>query len=397
MKQFYIFLVQGLFVAICGLIDTAFGNQLGIDSICVLASYTVLTWISYNTYSLGTYAYRVMLDKKEVCILTNLGISILMIILVLPLVNIIPEIYSLTQVQKLLMSNCLRAHIITMPALAVGEFLSSYIQLKCLNKCIVISNIIFYVVMLSSDAAVVILGGNLEMLIWCTGASYIIYDIYLLISSKFLKDLDKPLFRDLKLVIKYGSDIFFDRMTGKVATIAYNIFASKLGTELYAIHSVCYAIAVSTENFTNTIYTYQVIKLSAIEDIKKKFKECNKTMLKCALPSTIISYTMAFAMLIFLHGDTSIKQCCIYLPIYCLQAIVLILYESYKGYLTSVKQSKYLRYGGLCGIIVRIPISVIGFYLGLGILPFALACVIDFLVRGIYYYICSYKVVKCKK
>lgn len=46
---------------------------------------------------------------------------------------------------------------------------------------------------------------------------------------------------------------------------------------------------------------------------------------------------------------------------------------------------------GVCGICIRIPIVVISYYSGLGLVPFALALGIDFFIRGIYYRLSSLK------
>lgn len=41
---------------------------------------------------------------------------------------------------------------------------------------------------------------------------------------------------------KHGFDIMFDRVTGKVATLFFQCFASKLGTEMFAIHGVVFVM-----------------------------------------------------------------------------------------------------------------------------------------------------------
>lgn len=41
-RQFLFFLMQNVFVGICGMVDTGFGNHIDIDSVCVLPAYTVI-------------------------------------------------------------------------------------------------------------------------------------------------------------------------------------------------------------------------------------------------------------------------------------------------------------------------------------------------------------------
>lgn len=42
MKQFFIFLFTGASIAILDLIDSAFGNHISLDSICVMSAFTVI-------------------------------------------------------------------------------------------------------------------------------------------------------------------------------------------------------------------------------------------------------------------------------------------------------------------------------------------------------------------
>lgn len=42
MKQFFIFLFTGASIAILDLIDSAFGNHISLDNICVMSAFTVI-------------------------------------------------------------------------------------------------------------------------------------------------------------------------------------------------------------------------------------------------------------------------------------------------------------------------------------------------------------------
>lgn len=63
----------------------------------------------------------------------------------------------------------------------------------------------------------------------------------------------------------------------------------------------------------------------------------------------------------------------------------------------SLTESQYelfercLMFDGLFGIFVRIPVALISYYCGFGIFGFGMASGIDFLIRGIYFKICSIK------
>lgn len=42
MRQFFVFLFTGASIAILDLIDSAFGNHISLDSICVMSAFTVI-------------------------------------------------------------------------------------------------------------------------------------------------------------------------------------------------------------------------------------------------------------------------------------------------------------------------------------------------------------------
>lgn len=390
-KQFLFFLIQNIFIGICGLIDTAFGNHIDLDSICVLSAYTVITWTTYCIYSIGSYAYRVVLDKAKSCFLIQVAASVVLGILLVLLSDRIPHIYSLTPEQYQLFSDCLRVHAISLPVLGIREFLGNYAEYLCKNRQAIRGNIILYGLMIITDAVVFYLHGNLVHLLVCTGICSLAYSVYMIFSTGFLREPFHPDWPDIVQLLKYGRDTCIDRITGKVATIVFNIYASRLGTHLYSIHAVCYALGVFTENGTNALFTYQVVSLAG-QTNDDKFSACRKIARKYALFLLLLSYLICYVLLLFLHGNVDIKDCLFYTGVYCTEIIALLLYEPMKAYLTSMKETKYLRYGGIFGIFVRIPIALIGYYMGLGLFPFAIASTMDFAARGIYFYCCGRKI-----
>lgn len=393
MHQLWIYILQGIFVGVCEKIDTAFGNNISIDAICVLSAYTVITWITYCTYQIGSYAFRVLLSKEKTCLLLTMLTSIILGVLVFCCSDVIPHLYTLTDAQYDLFARCLRMHALSIPLLALGEFLSNYILFKCMNKLIWVSYVVLYTAMISLDALVFFQGRDLEYIILTTGVSYLIYDLVLVIFSGIFKSRDKITLSDLKLCFKHGSNMLIDRLLGKVATITYNVYASKLGTEAFAIHSVCYSLAVFTENITNALFNFEVVKLALVDGVREKYKKCIEILKSNVLKLALLGYVLAFILLLFLHGDVSIKTCTIPLILYCSQVLFIQLYESLRGYITSVKRTDILKYAGLIGIFSRIPVTLISYYSGIGLYGFALASTIDFTCRGIYFYYCSKKVI----
>ena len=391
-KQFLFILLQNVFIGICSLIDTGFGNNIDLDSVCVLSAFTVITWATTNLCTIGSYAYRVVLDKGKTCIYINLAIAIILGAIVYLISPIVPHLYYLTDSQYMLFEQCLKIHAFSLPILAIGDFINSYVVLLCKNKISIIGNIILYAIMIVTDALVVHYNGTLVHIIECTLISWLIYDIYGIITSGIVKEKFKFNCNEIKNLLKHGVNICCSSFTAKIATIIFNIYASKLGTRDYSIHAVCYALGIFTENFTNALFTYETIVVAVKKKGLEKFQYCVAIAKKYAVFLVVFSYITSYAILVFTHGTISLRSCIPYAALYCTEIFVLLFYEPMRAYLTSEQQTKYLRYGGLFGFIVRLPIAIGGYYLGIGLTSFAIACTIDYGVRGLYMYKCSVKV-----
>lgn len=309
MKQFLIFLFTGASIAILDLVDSAFGNQISLDSICVMSAFTVLYWCFSALCTVGEYAYRVKLKYESECFTLQVTITLI----------------------------------------------CSFIPLH----------------------------GECYHLVITTGIADAITVIYYLIFCRF--KWSKPTFKRLKECIKCARDIVIDRVLGKVATIGFNICASHLSTDMYALHSIGYAIATSLEECTNSCYTYQIIKLKIIYNLKDKYEMCKKISKQIFIPTVLVCYVIAILMVFPMKGIVSFKSALLITLLYNSQCILLQLYENHRGFLTSCEATECLRLGGLFGIFVRIPIAIISIVTPIGIYGFALGSGIDFFIRGLYY------------
>lgn len=390
-KQFLFFLCQYVFMGICNIIDTGFGNQLGIDSICVLSAYTIITWTTRCFYQYGSYIYRVILkDPKECLCLQGIVATTAGIILYM-LAPVVAHLYSLTGTQYILLEQVLKIHAISIPMLSIYEFMETYVEYQYKKRQVIIGNILLYGTMIITDAYVVYARKNLSWIVSFTLLCVTLYSIYEILASGILKQPFQLTKRKVREYYRYGIDVCIDRVVGKVATIAFNVYASKLGTYLYSIHAVCYALAVFSEYFTDTFYTYLVVTLKERRAGDERFGWCKKTIKKYGVFLILVAYLACYVLLLFTHGTISLDICSVWLAVYCTQMFTILFYEPLRAYLTSEQQTKYLRYGGFIGVVVRIPIVILGYYSGLGLLPFALASGIDFGVRALYFYCCGRK------
>lgn len=83
MKQFFIFLFTGLSIAILDLIDTAFGNQISLDSICVMSAMSILYWCINCICRIGEYTYSIKMKYENESFILEMIATIICSILVI--------------------------------------------------------------------------------------------------------------------------------------------------------------------------------------------------------------------------------------------------------------------------------------------------------------------------
>ena len=90
-------------------------------------------------------------------------------------------------------------------------------------------------------------------------------------------------------------------------------------------------------------------------------------------------------LIVPMHGETGLASALFISSLYMTQSILLVIYENSRGFLASIGQTKSLRWGGLIGVLIRVPLSFISIVTPIGIYGFAFGSGIDFLLRGLYY------------
>ena len=98
-RQFIIFAIVGASTGILDLIDSAFANNIDIDSICVMSSFAILIWLINAVCRLGTYGYTVKQRYESECFILQIVPSIVIGILLILFRNHIPHLYALTSNQ----------------------------------------------------------------------------------------------------------------------------------------------------------------------------------------------------------------------------------------------------------------------------------------------------------
>ncbi len=71
MKQFYVFMINGIFCMIGELVDASFGNNLGIDSICVLSALFAIEGCLGKFFNWVSMSYQVKMSKESECLILS--------------------------------------------------------------------------------------------------------------------------------------------------------------------------------------------------------------------------------------------------------------------------------------------------------------------------------------
>lgn len=382
MRQFIFFMFQAMYTIAANIIDDGFANRMSIDAVIAYGSFLPIIWTLQSFYNIGKYAYTNTMKHPKTCMLLGLGINIISIIVLLPIYKHIHIIYNLSDTQVHIFNNLLLVYLLTTPLRQLGDFLYLDLMYEMKSKVVLIADILFWVINLVLDLIVFLRGMPVWYLMITTAIGYFVYDCYLFRVSGILKDKLELSF--LKTAFKKGSDIVIDRLTGKVATLVYGSLASRLPEQQYALHCIVYGVICNCEEFTNNFNIYCRARLNLLS---KNIKHGGMILIKkYGIILIGIVYVMSAGYLFLYHGKVSYMACLPWLLLYMSDFFSLMFYENFKAVLSCYSRTDYLRYGGLFGVLVRIPYTYIMFRLGTGLFGFATACTLDFAVRSVYFY-----------
>ncbi len=378
------FILNEVLMGLGGSVDTAFGNSLGPDSICVLSAFTVLKWFLDKLIGLGKYGYYVVLKDEKLCLLLNVLVGAVTGITIFVLREVIPHLYTMTSEQYALFSKCLAVYSVGAVIHSISEFLYVYLLYSNKMKLVYGTNLFYYAILFVTDYAVVRKGLDLSALLACTVVCEVAYSLVIFAISDFRKTTCDFSVKNAITSVKHGSNMMFDRVTGKIATLFFQCFASRLGTELFAIHSVCYSVAVLMEAYTNALHVFTLNRLSKVKGFLRKYKTHLWIFKKYGFLILSLVAISILPALLLLHGSVPVKSCIPFVFVYCLDLVSLLFYEVSAACLTSAQRTGILKFDGVIGIVVRIPItpSTVAFHWGPA--GFAISVILDFGSRALY-------------
>lgn len=382
--QFLVYMFQAAYNILANIIDDGFANRMSINAVVAYGSFLPLTWVVHSACHIGKYAYTAIHDFKKSCLALGLIVSCISIVVGLMVTPIFRVVYNLTDVQYDMLDKLFIAFLFTVPFRVIGSFVETYLLINSQNKIVIRADVVYWVVALSLDVIVFIKGMEVYWLAITTGVAYFVFDILLLVQSDVLDD--KVTIHGIKIAFVKGKDIVvIDRLLGKVATLFYGAVASRLPSEAYAVHCICYGIICNMETFTNYFNTFVVSKLY---NVTRRFKEYTLMIIrKYCVRLWTLEFGFSIILLLFYHGKVDFWNCFGWLFLYAAQCFSLVFYEGFKATLNRMSRTEYLRYGGLIGICTRIPCLIIASALGFRMLGLATSCIVDFGCRAIYFWV----------
>lgn len=393
-KQLMFFIFFAAANGVGSMIDTGFGNRIDVDSVCVLSVYTIIASATTPIFAVGKYAFRTTMKDAKVCLGISVVIGAVLGVIIWSLSDLMPYLFTLTQSQNALLSKCLRIYAISLPVLAASDFSKHYASLRCKNKIVTVATVVFYILMISIDAAVLRLTDALVWMLWGTFISNAVLAAIVVFGSGVLREPCSYNFRETIRLVRYGLDTVVGHSIDDVGTIITTSFASMLGTELLGIHAICSGIVSLTRRFTGALFTFTLTEMDGENDSVKKFKKCSRILLRHGWLIIVIAYTAGYSLLLFTHGVVPLGKCAPYVALYVMEVFPLLFYDSFSVFISTEKQTQYLRYGGVISLLTKVPFVIIGFYCGWGIFTFAFIRVFNYTMRAIYMYVCCKKVLK---
>ncbi len=150
-------------------------------------------------------------------------------ILIFALRGVIPHLYSLTPEQYILFSKCLAVYSMGAVVHSVSDFLYVYLLYSNKMKMVYGTNVFYYAILFLTDYMVVRKGLDLSMLLACTVVCEAVYSLVIFVISDFRKTTCDFRFQNAITLIRHGSNMMFDRVTGKIATLFFSVLQADWG------------------------------------------------------------------------------------------------------------------------------------------------------------------------
>ncbi len=383
MKIFISILINFLFMSIADSIDSAFNNLISLDAIVVWGSFLLIDSIFKSFSEIGTYTYRTTRKNEWSYLWFNILFGLLIGIFVFIFRNEIIKIFSLTTIQREMLSFLLSLYI---GYLVLGRLANSIFEIMRLKgelKLYRKSLIVYYICLIGLDAIAYVSTHNLMFLVLATLIAWMISIIYMLYHLKLKFEL--PHKDTLKNVMNYGLPYSMERLISRVFLLLYGKLASNLGTEKYSIHTICYAVCLSLEIITNAYQAALMIRVPEGKTYEEQYKICMEMRNNCFGLIILLNFIFSFIYLFISHGSLPIDKCFPYIIFYSFGVFGLYPYETYKTLCITQGKSTILLLGSTIGVIIRFILCLLFIHTPFALFVFGLSNGIDFGSRSIIY------------
>lgn len=383
MKEFISILISFIFMSIADSIDSAFNNLISIDAIVVSGSFLLIDSIFKSFSEIGLYTYRTTRKNEWSYLWFNILFALLMGFIVLLCRGLIINIFDLTNIQKDMLSVLLAFYIGYLVLGRLANAIFEMIRLKGELKLYRKSLIVYYISLIGLDALAYLLTKNLILLFVATMISWLVSIVYMLYHLKL--KFEFPNKESLKNVIKYGLPYSSERLLSRIFLLLYGVVASRLGTEQYSIHTICYAICLTLEIITNAYQATLMIKVPIEGSYDEQYKSMINMKKKCFPLIVLLNYIFAIVYLIIQHGSLPIDKCFPYIIFYTFGVFGLYQYESYKTLCITQGKTKILLLGSTIGSCIRVIICYLFYNTSIALFVFGVVNFMDFYIRSIIY------------
>ena len=393
MKEFVSILISFIFMSIADSIDAAFNNYISVDAVVVCGSLIFIKFMFKSIGEIGIYTHRVVRKDSSSYLLISGIVGLILGTISFLFSDLIVNLFNLTINQKELLSNILKLYIIYLPISIVHVGLLEIVRLNNELKLYRKGLIITYISLISLDLLAFIFTRSLIALFIATILSDIICFIYLSCKTKQkYKKITKDELNNVKI---YGIPYSIERIFSRTLILIYGILASRLGTEKYSIHTICYSVCLTLEIITNAYQAALMIKVPEGKTYKQQYRNCMEMKNKCFPLIIILNFIFSFIYLIISHGSVPILKCFPYFLFYIITVFGLYQYETYKTLCITQGKSFILLIGSTIGVIIRILICLLFINTSFALFIFGIVNCIDFYFRSIIYRISLYKL--CNK
>lgn len=383
MKEFISLLISFIFMSIADSIDAAFNNAINIDAIVVCGSLFSIDLILKSISDIGIFTYRTDRKDESAYLIINVMIGIILGILVFLFRNIIVNLFELTDIQKEMLSNILALYICYLTIGRLANAIFEMVRLKNDLKLYRKSLILYYVTLIGLDFIAFIFTKSLILLFIATIVSWLISIFYMLYSLKLKFILPNKYI--LKKVFHIGIPTSLERLLSRIFILIYGLLASKLGTEKYSIHTICYSTILKLEVIASAFQATLMIKLPEYNSTIEQHKNCVMMKNKCFGIIILLDYLFGALILIISHGSLPLVKCFPYIIFYSFGMFGLYLYVTYQTLLIIQGKPKIMLVGSFMGAFARVVLCFFFLNSTIALFIFGISNFVDFYIRSIIY------------